>query len=51
MAQAKFAYFPLAKAFEEQTKTIENQGEKQIKGLEEPGKVLAESNARVKKWL
>ena len=51
MAQAKFAYFPLAKAFEAQTKTIENQGEKQIKGLEEPGKVLVESNARVKKWL
>ena len=51
MAQAKFAYFPLTKAFEKQTKIFENQGEKQIKGLEEPGKVLFESNARVKKWL
>ena len=27
--QAKFAYSPLGKAFEKQTKTIENQGEKQ----------------------
>ena len=26
--QAKFTYSPLRKAFEEQTKTIENQGEK-----------------------
>ena len=27
--QCKFAYSPLGKAFEKQTKTIENQGEKQ----------------------
>ena len=29
--QAKFMYSPLVKAFEKQTKTIEEQGEKQIK--------------------
>ena len=29
--QAKFTYFPLGKAFEKQTKTIEDQGEKQMK--------------------
>ena len=28
--QAKFAYFPLRKAFETQIKTIKDQGEKQI---------------------
>ena len=28
--QAKFIYSPLGKAFEKQTKTIEDQGEKQI---------------------
>ena len=29
--QAKFTYSPFGKAFEKQIKTIENQGEKQIK--------------------
>ena len=29
--QAKLTYFPLGKAFEKQIKTIEDQGEKQIK--------------------
>ena len=29
--QAKFTYSPLGKAFEKQTKTIKDQGEKQIK--------------------
>ena len=29
--QAKFTYSPLGKVFEKQIKTIENQGEKQIK--------------------
>ena len=33
--QAKFTYSPLGKAFEKQTKTIENQGEKQIKGIQD----------------
>ena len=31
--QAKFAYSPLGKAFEKQTKTIEDQGKKQIDAL------------------
>ena len=32
--QAKFTYSPLGKAFEKQTKTIEDQGKKQIEALE-----------------
>ena len=32
--QAKFAYSPLGKAFEKQTKTIKDQGEKQVAALE-----------------
>ena len=32
--QAKFTYAPLGKAFEKQTKTIEDQGEKQVNALE-----------------
>ena len=31
--QAKFSYSPLGKAFEKQTKTIEDQGEKQVEAL------------------
>ena len=33
--QAKFTYSPLGKAFEKQTKTIEDQGEKQIKAVKD----------------
>ena len=33
--QAKFTYSPLGKAFEKQIKTIEDQGEKQVKALED----------------
>ena len=33
--QAKFTYSPLGKAFENQTETIEDQGEKQIKAIED----------------
>ena len=33
--QAKFAYSPLGKAFEKQTKTIKDQGEKQIKAIQD----------------
>ena len=33
--QAKFTYSPLGKAFEKQTKTIEDQGKKQIKGIQD----------------
>ena len=32
--QAKFTYSPLGKAFEKQIKTIEGQGEKQIKAIQ-----------------
>ena len=32
---AEFNYSPLGKAFEKQTKTVEDQGEKQIKAFEE----------------
>ena len=38
--QAKFTYSPLGKAFEKQTKTIEDQGEKKIKTSEENKKQL-----------
>ena len=33
--QTKFTYSPLGKAFEKQIKTIENQGEKQIKAIQD----------------
>ena len=33
--QAKFTYSPLGKAFQEQTKTIKEQGEKQIKAIQD----------------
>ena len=33
--QSKFAYYTLGKAFGKQTKTIEDQREKQIKGIED----------------
>ena len=36
---------------EKQTKTAEDQGEKQTKAIEKHGKQLVESNALVKKWL
>ena len=32
--QVKFTYSPLGKAFEKPTKTIEEQGQKQVKALE-----------------
>ena len=34
--QIKFQYGPLGKALEKQTKTIEDQGEKQIKAIQDP---------------
>ena len=42
--QAKFSHSPLGKAFEKQTKMIEDQGEKQIEALEEYGKQLIKSS-------
>ena len=41
--QAKFTYSPLGKAFEKQTKTIEDQGKKQVVALES----LKESNKKL----
>ena len=38
--QAKFTYSPLGKAFEKQTKTIEDKGEKQIKATQDNKKQL-----------
>ena len=45
MKQGKFTYSPVSKAFERTNKTIEDQGEKQIKALEENGKKLVNSSA------
>ena len=39
--QAKFTYSPLGKAFEIQIKTIEDQGEKQIKSIKNQRQVKA----------
>ena len=39
--QAKFTYSPLGKVFEKQTKTIEDQGEKEIKAIQDNKKHLA----------
>ena len=38
--QPKFTYSPLGKSFEKQTKTIEDQGEKQIKTINDNKKQL-----------
>ena len=43
--KAKFTYSPLEKAFEEQTKTIEEQDKKQTKAFEEHGKQLNKSSS------
>ena len=42
--QAKFTYSPLGKTFEKQTKTIEDQGEKQIKAIQGNKKEIANIN-------
>ena len=41
--EAKFTYSPLEKSFEKQTKTIKDQGEKQVKAIED-NKQLADTN-------
>ena len=46
IVQAKFSYFPLGKALEKQTKTIQDQFKKQIKAIEDHRKQLVESNKR-----
>ena len=43
--QPKFTYSPLGKSFEKQTKTIECQGQKQIKAIKESKKRQANINA------
>ena len=47
--QAKVTYSPLGKALEKQTKTIEDQGKKQIKAVEDHEKQLVESNKVIKR--
>ena len=42
--QAKFTYSPLGKDFEKQTKTIKDQGEKQIKAIQDNNKQLTIKN-------
>ena len=42
--QAKFTYSPLGKAFEKQTKTIKDQGEKQIKAIQDDKEQLLNIN-------
>ena len=46
--QVKFSYSPLGKAFQKQTKTIEDQGKKLIKATEDYEKQLVESNKLIK---
>ena len=42
--QAKFTYSPLGKAFEKQSKTIEDQGEKNIKAIQDNKEQLVNIN-------
>ena len=50
MEEAKFTYSPLGKALEKEIKTIEDQGEKQIKAIEEHEMQLLKSNALTEKY-
>ena len=45
--QKKFTYSPLGKVLKKQTKTIEDQGEKQTRAIEEHGKELIVSNTLI----
>ena len=47
--QGKFSYSSLGQAFGKQTKTIKEQGRKQIEAIKEHGKQLVKSNAFAKK--
>ena len=49
--QAKFAYSPLGKALEKQTKPIADKEKQQIKAIEDHGRQLVESNEFIKKDL
>ena len=42
--QAKFTYSPLGKAFEKQTKTIEDQGKKQVKAIQDKKQLVNINN-------
>ena len=44
--QTKFTYSPLGKAFEKKTETLEDQGEKQTKAIEENKKQLYNKQIR-----
>ena len=46
--QAKFTYSPLGKAFEKQTKTIEDQGQKQVDDLKDLKPIEDKSNNQSK---
>ena len=46
--QAKFTYSQLGKAFEKQTKTIEDQGKNKISAIKESGKQITESTRLLK---
>ena len=43
--QTKFTYSPLGKAFEKQTKTIEEERRKHVEAIEDRGKKLVKFNA------
>ena len=47
--QVKFTYSPPGKTLVKESKTMEDQGKKQIKAIEEHGKQLVESYALVKR--
>ena len=49
--QAKFTYFPLGKAFEKQTKTIEDKGQKKIKAIQDNKQQLINDNGYKSKLL
>ena len=49
--QAKFTYSPLGKAFEKQTKTIEDQGKKQVKAIQDKQLVNIDNNYDYKEKL
>ena len=46
--QAKFTYSPLGKALEKQTKTIEDQGEKQIKAIQDNKQLINDNDYKNK---
>ena len=48
---AKFTYSPLGKALDKQVKTIEDQGEKRIKAIDQHEKQLVESDALIKNMI